>query len=270
MAAWLATSAHAQGANGVDFVSHYYRSILHRDATTAERETWTRNVERMRRQGMRLDDAWFGVAETLFAGREYADRKVDDATYVAEMYAAFLDTPPDDETLKDRTAELANGATRIDLRTELMFSDASLHRMRRVYGDFVTRAEVDFVADLYRGLLARLPDEAGLEHWVSLLREAQCRGIRVVRGAANEISRRFIAGSEYAGRGRSSREYVADLRSAFGRGRNDTARDRQWASQLDTGLVTREEVRAALFEGEAMRQRLDAIARQCATASSLW
>src|SRR4051812_30767172 len=138
----------AHAADDVGLVATYYEATLHRAPGADEGASQRRAVERMRLQGMRLDEAWFAVAEALFASDEYARLGRRDDEYITDVHEAFLGQAPDASALAFWATELANGLPRSVVRTGVMFSDASLQRMRRLHGQFVTRAEIDLVADL--------------------------------------------------------------------------------------------------------------------------
>ena len=77
------------------------------------------------------------------------------------------------------------------------------------------RPEGTYRHRLYRGFLNRLPDDGGLNYWMSQMRQAQCAGGNALATVADSISSQFLNSAEYAARSRTNVDFVADLYSSF-------------------------------------------------------
>jgi hypothetical protein len=124
------------------------------------------------------------------------------------------------------------------------------------------RAEVDVVLDFYRGLLARLPDNAGFNYWIARFRTAQCAGAAQVTAEVESVSSAYATGPEYAARGRSNAQYVGDLYNAFLRRGGDLDGVNFWIGQIANATRTREQVRIQFRDSPEFQSKVSAIVAQ--------
>ena len=115
------------------------------------------------------------------------------------------------------------------------------------------------MGDFYRGFLARLPESGGFAYWLQRFRAAQCAGAAAVTSEAGAISAAFLASSEYTQRARSNASFVGDMYNAFLRRGGDLAGVRHWIQQLDTGALTRGQVREAFMASPEFAARAGAV-----------
>jgi hypothetical protein len=143
-----------------------------------------------------------------------------------------------------------------------MFSDEFRTFMTGIFGNAAARAEVDAVVDFYRGVLARLPDSAGLTYWTQQFRTAQCQGSTAVYAQVETMSSLFMSGSEYAQRARSNAQFVGDVYNAYLRRGGDNAGVQYWIGQLSSGAKSRDQLRHAFVNTPEFNARVNAIVSQ--------
>ena len=118
------------------------------------------------------------------------------------------------------------------------------------------------VMDFYRGLLGRIPDDGGFNHWLGRFRAAQCQGQAAVIEEVEAISSAFTLSAEYSARGRSNAQYVGDLYNAFLRRGGDLNGVQYWINLLDSGAQTREQLRVQFKSSFEFQARVHAVLQQ--------
>ena len=257
-----AQSIALSGMGERSLVVHYYQSILRRAPDSSGKTFWEAEAARVSRLGANVNEAWYAMAASFFASGEYAALGRDDAGYVADLYATFFNRAPDDAGLGFWTAQLGSGLPREVALVGFMMSPEFAAFTRAIFGNPAVRAEIDTVGDFYRGLLARLPDDAGFAHWVRQFRLAQCQGAGAVNAEALAISAAFASGGEYTARNRTHAQYVGDLYNAFLRRGGDLPGVQFWIAQLESGAKSRDEVRLAFAASPEFSARVAAVVAQ--------
>ena len=253
------------GMGETSLVSHYYQSVLRRRPDAGGKAYWESEKARISGLGANVNETWFAMAMSFFASQEYAMLGRDDAGYITDLYATFLDRAPDAAGLSFWQANLSGGMPRGVALASFMFSAEFVAFARTLYGDTPVRPEIDVVTDFYRGLLGRLPDDSGFTSWVAAFRTAQCSGTaEAVAAQADAISSAFTQSPEYLGRGRNNADFVGDLYNAFLRRGGDLDGVNFWIAQANTGM-TREELRRAFLASPEFSARTQAlVAAGCA------
>jgi hypothetical protein len=255
-------------------VVHFYRRILRREpdlngwfywGSQARSLDWNINAF----AGTIFNnpaEAWNAMAMAFFGSAEYAARASDDDAYLVDLYQTFFDRAPDAGGLAFWKEQLGQGLPREMILTAFMFSSEFTEINSRYFGGAAVRPEIDVVLDMYRGILARLPDmnplpggPSGFRYWVLRLQAAQCQGEAAVRAEVAGMSSLFATSAEYAARSRSNALYVADLYNAFLRRSGDPTGFQNWKSALDTGSLTREEVRRAFVASAEFAARVQRV-----------
>ena len=248
-------------------VQHFYRSILRRDADSGGWGFWNAEARRMRSEldassgatGTNTTEAWFAMAMSFFASAEYTNRSRDDDAYLADLYRTFFDRAADSGGVEFWRGQIALGLPREMILNAFLFSSEFAALNATYFGGAATRPEVDLVLDMYRGLLGRLPDTAGLTYWVPRLQRAQCRDAASVRAEADAISSAFATSGEYTARGHDNSRYVADLYNAFLRRAGDASGFGFWKSELDKATLTREAARGAFLGSVEFAGRIERV-----------
>ena len=243
-------------------VTHYYEAILERSPDAAGKAFWEGEAARMQALGADVNEAWRAMAIAFFRSAEYAALGRDDAGFVGDLYHAFFDRAPDPDGVAYWTGQIASGMPRDSVLAAFMDSSEFESFTRSVFGASAVRAEVSMELDFYRGLLGRLPDDAGFDYWLQQLRSAQCAGASAVEGAADSISLDFVGSAEYAQAQRTNAQYVGDLYQTFLGRAADLAGLQYWRGQLDAGARTREEVRRTFLSSAEFASRIDAVVSQ--------
>lgn len=156
-----------------------------------------------------------------------------DAEFVEMLYRALFNRATDAAGSSFWQSQVAE-ASRDAVLTSFVYSAEFAEFARNVLGTRTSRAEVSFVASLYRAVLARIPDAGGLAFHGSALRSAQCSG--GVHARLASMASDFFGSAEYAARGRSNAQFVDDLYAGVLRRAPDLEGRRFWISRLDGGL----------------------------------
>lgn len=240
-------------------IDHYYQAILGRAPDAGGLAYWTGEVHRTQSLGIDIQEAFRVMAGQFFTSTEYLSQNASDAQYVADLYETFFNRDPDSDGLNFWTGQLTGGLPRDIVMYAFLFSTEFGSTMQGLFGNTATRAEINAVVDFYRGLLGRLPDDDGFNYWRNQFRAAQCQGAAAVSAAADAISRLFITSQEYVNRARNSSQYVQDLYYAFLRRGADLNGFNYWVSQLDSGVLSREQARQAFVASPEFQGRVSQI-----------
>ncbi|HYC36635.1 MAG TPA: DUF4214 domain-containing protein [Usitatibacter sp.] len=250
------------GSAEKSLVMHYYRSILRRDPDSSGKAFWESEAQRLASLGANPIEAVYAMASSFYNSPEYAAFNRSDSAYITDLYSTFFNRAPDSGGLNYWTGQLAAGLPREVLLLQFMFSSEFRAFAAGIFGNTAARAEVDVVMDFYRGMLGRLPDSSGFTYWVGQFRTAQCQGAGAVYQAVQAISAQFQFGGEYAARGRTNAQFVADLYNSFLRRGGETSGVRYWVDELDAGRQTRNDVRIAIVNTPEMNSRVNSVVAQ--------
>ncbi len=256
------TVVNLAGTGEHSLVTHYYLAILRRLPDSPGKAYWEGEATLLTGLGVDINEAWYAMAMSFFAGTEYAALNRDNNGYVTDLYDTFFNRPPDASGLAYWTGQLASGMPREVVLATFMFSPEFVSFTQAIFGNTAARAEVNTVMDFYRGILGRLPDSSGFTYWVGQFRSAQCQGSGAVYSQAEGISSAFALSAEYAGRNRTNAQYIGDLYNAFLRRGGDLAGVQYWIGQLNSGAQTREQVRQAFIASTEFGNRVNAIVSQ--------
>jgi len=216
-------------------ITHYYRSILRRAPDAGGKVFWQGEAARMQGLQANLNETWFSMAMEFYFGIEYSIFNRNNSEFVTDLYGTFFNRAPDSAGFAFWTQQLASGMPREGVLASFMFSPEFAIFTQAIFGNTAARSEINVVMDFYRGLLSRLPDTGGFNFYVQQFRTAQCQNAGAVYAQAEEISRGYATSQEYANRGRSSAQYVADLYNSFLRRGPDQAGLQFWVGQLNGG-----------------------------------
>jgi hypothetical protein len=213
--------------------------------------------------GANVNETWFAMAAYFYFGNEYKSFNRDNTGFVTDLYNTFFNRAPDAGGLNFWVNNnLSAGVPREVVLVSFMFSNSFKLFTENIFGNTAARAEVDMVMDFYRGLLSRLPDTTGFNSWVQQFRAAQCAGSAAVTTKVEQISSSFANGAEYTNRNRSNAQYVGDLYNAFMRRGGDAAGVLHWINQLNTGAMTRNQLRQTFINTAEFKARVNAVIAQ--------
>lgn len=250
-----------RGAGAKSLVSHYYRSILRRPPDAGGEAYWTAEAARVAELGASLNEVWFAMAMGFFFSPEYMSLGRNDTEFIRDLYRTFFDREPDTGGLGFWTAQLAAGMPREVVLVSFMFSPEFKSFTDSIFGPTAVRAEMDATVDFYRGILARLPDSEGFNHWKGRLRAGQCLDSATMSAIADAVTVGFSSSPEYGGRGRSNAQFVADMYNTFMRRGGELDGVRAWIAQLDSG-ASREMVRRHFVASAEFQARVHSIMAQ--------
>ena len=247
------------GTGEKSLVTHYYRSILRRAPDDGGKTFWNAEAARLQALGPNVNEVWFAMAQSFYTSPEYLAFNRNDTEYVTDIYNTFFNRGPDTAGLTYWTGQLASGMPREVALVSFMFSNEFITFTQGIFGNVAVRAEVDMVTDFYRGVLSRLPDDAGFGFWVQKFRIAQCQGAASVNAEAEAISSQFALGAEYTARNRTNSQYVGDLYNAFLRRGGDLTGVLFWIGKLQDGSMTREQLRREFMASPEFQARVAAV-----------
>jgi hypothetical protein len=242
-------------------VPHFYQSLLGRAPDNNGNAFWQSETGRVVTLGADLNEAWYALAMAFFASTEYGLVPRTNTAFVTNLYDTFLSRSPDSAGLSFWTAQLDAGLPRDVALASFMFSTEFAQFSRALFGGGPARAEVNMVMDFYRGLLGRLPDSAGFNHWVGQFRAAQCQDAAAVRAQVEAISSAFVGSGEYSARNRTNSLHVGDLYNAFLRRGGDLNGVQFWINQLNAGRP-RDALRRDFIASPEFEARVQAVVAQ--------
>jgi hypothetical protein len=243
-------------------IAHYYQAILQRQPDAGGYDYWRSEVSRLFTLGISANEAWYAMGGSFFASPEYASRGRDAAAFVTDLYRTFLLREPDGPGHGYWLDLLARGLPGDAVMASFMFSSEFQALMASIFGSGSARAEVDMVMDFYRGLLGRLPETDGFNHWLQRFRTAQCEGSESVYREVEAISSAFVNSAEYQARLRDDVEFVADMYSTFMRRGGDLAGVSYWVGQMAAQPLSHVVVRRAIIASPEFGARVQAVISQ--------
>jgi Gametolysin peptidase M11. len=245
-------------------ITHYYQAILGRAPDATGAAFWQSEVTRIKALGIDVREAYRVMGGQFFGSSEYLALGTSNNRYVTDLYNAFFNRAPDSTGLAYWTNQLSAGVPRNIVLYNFLFSTEFNSYMTGLFGATTSRAEVYAIVDFYRGILNRLPDDAGFAFWVGNIHAAQCSANPAsgVVAVVDDISLEFLSSAEYASRNRNNTDYVSDLYYAFLRHGSDLAGLNFWINRLATGVDTRETMRTEFIGSSEFATRIDAIIAQ--------
>jgi hypothetical protein len=239
-------------------VREYYLDILDREPDQGGWDYWASEIELIQGLSIYVGEGFQGEAKFFFNSAEYIALNKTDSAFVTNVYAAFLQRPPDQAGLDFWLAQLSAGLTRNMVITQFAYSPEFALYMQNLFGTDTTRPENNLLNDLYRGFLNRFPDNAGYNYWLLQMRIAQCQGPQAVRDLCYQISLLFVGSAEYASRNRNNTEYVEDLYNAILRRGADPAGFQAWVNNLNSGM-SRQDVLKFFTDSTEFLTRVNAV-----------
>jgi uncharacterized delta-60 repeat protein len=252
----------------VSLVAHFYQSILRRDPDPTGKAYWDGMQTKF--SSYLFNDIWYAMAQTFFTSAEYAAFNRDDAGFIQDLYHTFFDRDADAAGQTYWMQQIASGMPREVVLASFMFSDEFKQLLQRIsIGSTagIPPPELFPTMDLYRGLLGRMPDVDGFNYWVGQFHAAACAA-GGGQAVADRISSAFLQSAEYAARGHTDAQFVGDLYNAFLRRGGDLQGVLFWIGQLQSGAMTREQVRAQFVASPEFANRVGSIGQYgCAGGS---
>jgi hypothetical protein len=115
------------------------------------------------------------------------------------------------------------------------------------------------VNDFYRGLLNRLPDTAGFNSYLALMRTAQCSGPQQVRDLSGQVALGFLGSAEYTLCKRTNAQFVEDLYNGILRRGAVPEEINYWVNFLDSGTYNREQELAFFTSSDEFQLRVQEV-----------
>jgi hypothetical protein len=227
--------------NTLNLTIKYYNDILDRPPEPGGTEGWTAEVERVTALGMDVKEGFIAVGKFFFNSNEYLLKQKTNAAFVIDLYQAFLNRNPGQSEVDYWAGYLTQGLSRnIILNCFAYCAEFSLY-MDGIFGAGAKRPEPNLVNDFYRGLLNRLPETAGFNSYLALMRTAQCSGPQQVRDLSSQIALGFLRSPEYTLRNRTNAQFVEDLYNGILRRGAMADEINYWVNFLNSGTYNREQ-----------------------------
>lgn len=245
-------------------VGYYYGTLLRRATDAGGVTYWEGERLRLQSLGASINEVWFSMSSAFLGSVEYRGFNRTTGEYLVDLYRAFFARSPDPEGLAYWTGLIDAGMPREVVLAEFQLSREFRDFTRLHFGDVAARAEVDMVMDFYRGLLGRLPDDAGYRFWVGQLRAAQCEAVpeTAVRATAESISEVFATSLETQLRFLGAGAEVGGYFNAFLRRGGDLTGVQYWVNARATNAMTGKQVRDAFRASGEFAARVAAVAAQ--------
>ena len=251
---------------GDTIMANYYQSILGRAPDPSGIAFWPGEIVRLTAKGVSANEVYMAMANFFFSSPEFAATPLTDAQFIEKLYLTFLARPSDPSGSAFWASQIASGLTREMVMYAFMFSpEFNTYMSANLPTTMIMPPDTGVVLDFYRGALARLPDDSGLDFWRSQFIAAHC-GTGDVYATAIGISESFFNGAEYNAAPSTSAQYVSDLYNAFLRRSADAPGFNFWVNQLETNAMTRAAMRSAFIASPEFGTRVQAIANSACVA----
>ena len=189
------------------------------------------------------------MGRLFFLSTEYANRRRSDAEFITDCYRTFLQRDPSALEIAQWTSGEWNRAEAMTIIAE---SEEFADRIAGLYRGYSGDPTRNFVDIMYIGLLDRLVDAGGLDHWTRVFNDsADKKATAQLMGRAVMDSAEFLA-SQPANEKRVERLYRAYL----GRFPNNAELD-YWTDQLNSGAQTISRLIQAFSDSPEFTARLD-------------
>lgn len=213
------------------FVSRLYTTILSREPDAVGLQNWVNVLANGNSTGADI------VCGFVFSD-EFTKRNYSNEEYVTFLYKALFDRMPDSAGLQGWLSVLEGGLSRRYVLSGFIAS-SEFNKLCTKYG--ITQGNVPvyaytdqhedvtrFVAYLYKNLLNRNPDAAGLEGWVKALVNKSNTACQVVTG--------FTHSNEFTKKEMTDTDYVSTLYRTILSREPDAAGLNSWVKLLDSGV----------------------------------
>ena len=163
------------------FVSQLYQNVLDRPADPSGLQYW----ESVLGQGASRGQVLLGFSQSNeFEADTISTAGDTNNAEVYRIYEAGLGRAPDPSGLTNWTAQLAAGATPVQVAQSITGSA----EFQQKYGGL---SPTDFITDLYQNVLHRAPDPSGLQSWTTYLQKGGTDA-GVVIGFADSVENRAL------------------------------------------------------------------------------
>ena len=212
------------------FVTRLYRGFLNREPDAAGLKDWSDKLASKAITGC-------SAAKGFAHSQEFENLGLNDEQYVTRLYQTIFGRDPDAAGLASWVAVLDNGATKDKVLEGFLNSDemAALCASAGIEpGTYKSKAIVDtnygatsFVSRLYRLVLGRKADAAGLEGWVSSLASK--------KQTASQVVKSFFGSDEWNRKNTSNETFVKTAYQAILGREADASGLKTWTDALKSG-----------------------------------
>ena len=229
-----------------DFVSHFYRACLKREADEEGLASWSLRATNQEITGAEM-------VRDFFLSAEFEAQNVSDVEFLSRLYDACFERAPDADGEAFWLQQMASGMTRLQVIANLSGSQEFMNRcaalgirVGRISGISPTASSysLEFVSRFYTHCLQRTPDEEGLAFWSQRLTSGEVSGANVIC--------EFFLSAEFSNLQTSDADFVCRLyRACFDR-EADADGASYWLSIL-AGGQTRYQVICGFVEAQEFR-----------------
>ena len=223
-------------------ISKYYVDILDRLPESNAEKRWRSSIEKIVNLGIDVNEGFIALAKLFLNSEEYIGKHKTNSEYIIDLYEAFFNRTPSNNEIAYWCGFLEDNLSRNVIMNYFVYSNEFEIFMEDTYGVGTNREECNLINDFYRGFMNRLPDSGGFNGWLSLMREAQCKGAGAVKDLSHSMVLGFITSPEYINKNRSNREYVEDLYNGILRRGAMAPEFDYWVDFLVAGTYSRKEL----------------------------
>lgn len=145
-----------------DFVTSFYQGALSRNPTSTELTEWTLKLSQAQAQGhARLIKVAQDFGAAIFTSTEYNNLGTSNATYVNDLYEAFLQRSPDTGGFNNWMAALSGGSSRSDVRNGFAYSLEFQGNLVKLCSGTGTSAALNYVFNDVQGSGRALMNNSG-------------------------------------------------------------------------------------------------------------
>lgn len=240
-----------------ELITKYYRDILDR-APDPSADVWKAEIERIAALDIDIKEGFIALAKFFFNSEEYSAQNKNNEQFVTDLYQTFFNRAPDPAGADFWVDLLNQGLSRNVVLNYFVYGEEFTAYMAAIFGSNAGLPECNLVNDFYRGLQGRLPDSAGVNGWVGLMRDAMAAGEQAVKDLSYQIALGFLQSAEYTSKNKSDREFLEDLYNGILRRGADSAEFDGWIALIQDGM-SREEVLQAFTDSPEFQQRVQGI-----------
>ena len=204
-----------------DFLDRLYITVLNREPDIDGLNYWLDKWNRGEANAK-------SIAKSFMHSQEFLSKDLDDIDFLYTCYEAFMGREPDDDGLNYWLDRLYSGTSRDEVIDSFIDSAEFQNIIGSADSNSLDDPVRDFVVRLYRTILGREPDSAGLNNWVNQIKS----------GAMDykSVAMSFMHSPEFLSKDLDEFDFVDTLYRAFLGREPDSDGEYYWVDKLYSGV----------------------------------